>query len=215
MTALGKTPWVDRSLRSLHDALQYAVPPEWLPRFDVLGKVEEFGCGHYGCVMPTSAEGLVCKLTTDVSEAHFVARALMLEPTSGIVEYKKILWAPALKHRGRPVFVLWRSEAFSVGDWRYEKRRHQMTTDLNMHYAWAVTGEANRLLEQFIDWGRVARQYVYRHLQRVEREYGPRYFTFERQLEERHKLLTAVWATYERMDPVSDLPQWRVRKSVV
>ena len=72
----GETPWVDKNYRALHEALQRRVPAEWLPRmisertvhstvgfdpprpFTEVIKfkkpvIEEYGCGHYGCVAPT------------------------------------------------------------------------------------------------------------------------------------------------------------------
>jgi hypothetical protein len=206
---LGKTPWVDRSLARLLPALAQVVPPEWLPRFDIAtGRVEEYGCGHYGCVMPTSVEGLVCKVTTDISEAHFVARALTLEPPNGIVEYKKIFWAHGLTHRRRPMFVLWRSEAFSVGSWRYGQTRYpprivfglereRLRPDPNYQYAYRVEGEADSLLRWFLHWASIARKYMHPHLRREPDE------------SQRKQLLAAAWAAYERAEPAEkDMPRY-------
>lgn len=207
---LAETPWVDRNLKKLLNDLRGRVPAEWLPRFSLdTGKVVEFGCGSYGCVMPTNTEGLVFKLTTDVSEAAFVARALTLEPTSGIVEYKKI-FSTDLKHKSRPMFVLWRSEVFSVGKWRYGETRYpphlvfgeeraKLRDDPNYQYAYRVEREADTQLRLFLDWARIAREYVYKRLRDIQKNYEP-----EDQLEPRQKFLTAAWAAYERMEPVQE-----------
>jgi hypothetical protein len=79
---------------------------------------KEYGCGHYGCVMPTGTPGTVIKVTTDQTEAAFVAAYLSL-PTSqrpvGIVPYRKLLAIRSESHLKRPVFVLWRDEAQHLG----------------------------------------------------------------------------------------------------
>jgi hypothetical protein len=235
--SLSETPWVDRSLKSLLSQLRGRVPADWLPRFNPQGtKVVEFGCGHYGCVMPTSAEGLVFKITTDVSEAAFVARALTLEPASGIVEYKKI-FSTDLQHRHRPMFVLWRTEVSDVGKWRYggkhypphlvfgEERQRIAKEDPNYQYAYRVEREADTLLRHFLDYGRMVRAYMYPHFQKLQKEIGresvwghdpetghivpddPNYTP--RLVDARRKLLTASWAAYERMDPVTEMSPGR------
>jgi hypothetical protein len=122
VTELAKTPWVDRTANAVWSRIVAASPrPEWVPRHTTKrgGKisVEEFGCGHYGCVMPTSDDAVVCKITSDATEAAFVTAALSLgfgEETEGIVRYYAVYELPN-RHRGRPVFVLWRESATEVG----------------------------------------------------------------------------------------------------
>ena len=78
----------------------------------------EYGCGHYGCVMPTATPGLVIKVTTDATEAAFVAAYLSMPPRerpAGIVPYHRIIAIRSESHMKRPVFVLWRDEAQHVG----------------------------------------------------------------------------------------------------
>lgn len=94
MTDLAKTPWVDRTANAVWSRIVAASPkPAWVPKHTTSrGKVtvEEFGCGHYGCVMPTDDPEVVCKITSDATEAVFVAAALGLgfgEETEGIVRY--------------------------------------------------------------------------------------------------------------------------------
>lgn len=78
----------------------------------------EYGCGHYGCVMPTNTPGLVMKITTDQTEAAFVAAYLSMKPNGrpvGIVPYHKLLAIRSESRLKRPVFVLWREEAQHLG----------------------------------------------------------------------------------------------------
>lgn len=152
---LGKTPWVDRNITSILPQLRQHVPESWLPRtMTESGRnkpvVEEYGCGHYGCVMPTNEPDLVMKLTSDPSEAWFIARALTLEPTSGIVEYKKIFALDAT-HKSRSLFVLWRTEAHDIGSWQYSLGRK------NDPYARQVTREAGNYLEVYLFCSRYVR----------------------------------------------------------
>lgn len=123
--SLSKTPWVDRAMSTVWDRIAAAAPQaSWVPQHTRAGarggksgkvQVAELGCGHYGCVMPTDDDGIVCKLTSDATEAVFVAAALSLgEIPEGLVSYKRIYAIPGA-HRGRPLFVLWREAATVVG----------------------------------------------------------------------------------------------------
>jgi len=116
--------------------------------------VQEFGCGHYGCVMPTSTPGVVVKLSSDPTEAYFVAAALQLGfegyDDAGIVRYYGVYQLRNAYHRKRPIFVIWREEAFDIGfplagaaNWRqtsdYEIRRNRKLSD----YLDAFKGQAD------------------------------------------------------------------------
>ena len=105
-------PWAKRFMKTAWAALTSAVGPDRLPAGP--GAVE-FGCGHYGCVWPT-ASGQVVKITTDETEASFVAACLRMGGVPGMVRYHQILHLPGLFHRKRPVFVIWRDEAWNVGE---------------------------------------------------------------------------------------------------
>jgi hypothetical protein len=118
LSELGATPWVDKTWRSAMSRIAAKVPEAWLPKrmSERPLRVAEYGCGHYGCVMPTSEPGLVVKLTSDPAEALFVAWMLSVErPEWGIVEYKRIYALEGAGYRGRALYVLWRSEAYAVG----------------------------------------------------------------------------------------------------
>lgn len=121
MSDLAKTPWIDRTATALWSRIVAASPrPQWVPQQAASRgskiHVEELGCGHYGCVMPTEDPEVVCKITSDVTEATFVVAAATLkdEPPEGIVRYHGIYQLPE-KHRGRDTFILWREAALSVG----------------------------------------------------------------------------------------------------
>lgn len=107
-------PWSDRAIESSWEAIEAAlassgIPEEWMPQ----GDLAELGCGHYGCVYPTGDPKIVFKVTTDPSEANFVANYLRLRDSGvlslGVVQYYEIFGLP-MRHRGRRIYVLWREE---------------------------------------------------------------------------------------------------------
>jgi hypothetical protein len=70
----------------------------------------EYGSGHYGTIYPTQIKGIVCKITTDASEARFVANALSIGKfPRGIVKYYHVI-SLKRKYKNRPVYALWREE---------------------------------------------------------------------------------------------------------
>jgi hypothetical protein len=123
--SLGSIAWVDKMMRGAWPQLQQEVAPELLPRPTQIPGTrkakfvwEELGCGHYGCVLPTAAKpGTVVKVTSDVTEAMFVAHLIDqdIQPEQGLVHYDRILGVPDTTHRGRPIFIIWRAEAYDVG----------------------------------------------------------------------------------------------------
>lgn len=70
--------FVNRVLSDNWAMITAAVPPDALPISHAAGPrskrrvFDELGCGHYGCVLPTRASHIVCKVTTDPTEANFV-----------------------------------------------------------------------------------------------------------------------------------------------
>jgi Sec-independent protein translocase protein TatA len=116
-----ETPWVDKALRPVWGRVEAAAPKRaWLPKSDSGSskkmKVVEYGCGHYGCVMPTEDDEIVFKLTSDLTEAQFVAAALKIgDQPDGLVRYEAIYELPGVSHRGRPLFIIWREAATHVG----------------------------------------------------------------------------------------------------
>jgi len=128
---LRDTPWVDTSFAKLWERIEAASPrPEWMPirRPGKRVTMKEYGCGYYGCVMPTSDPTVVCKLTTDVTEAVFVAAVLSFPQKSpvydGLVRYYAVYElphdvvssiVPADRNPEGRAFVLWREAVDEVG----------------------------------------------------------------------------------------------------
>lgn len=116
-----KATWIHPILRQNWDALA-----RWVGDEDRLPEVfrgprgtlsvEPLGCGHYGCVLRTSTLDVVLKITTDASEAAFVATVLgMANPPYGLVRYHAIVRLPG-SYRNQNVYAIWREEAFDVGE---------------------------------------------------------------------------------------------------
>ncbi len=117
-------PWVGRVLSDWWPTLQEAVGSRLMPRSAPKPnprrkpiRLREYGCGHYGCVFPTGNSGLVFKLTTDSSEAAFVAAARTIQAwPRGMVLYTNVWQLAGEKHGRRPVYALWREGARNVGE---------------------------------------------------------------------------------------------------
>jgi hypothetical protein len=202
--SLGKTAWVDKNLQTAWPRIARAVPESWLPRTNIpVGKskkltVEELGCGSYGCVMPTGKADLICKLTSDESEAHFIFAYLKLpKPEGGIVRYEKIFELAGQGHRNRPLYVLWRETAYDVGFMR------------NIFNLWNNKGfdeyelrslrEGEKLISQFLKLARTARESLNRAFKSTVERLPP-----EAQGEAYSKLLGSVWSAFDNANQESD-----------
>lgn len=211
--SLDGTPWVERSFRAAWDRIAAHVPASWMPQREkrnpasrIEPKIIEFACGHYGCVMPTNEPGLVCKLTTDVSEAHFVRIAETIETSDrmsdelGIVTYKKIFKLEGLHFKGRPMFVLWRSEAYDVGlllssqiyipPRAEDDVKNRFGYD-EYHLRNIKAGE--KLLGNFNTIARFARMSLVKKLK-------------DKDTAEREDMLAQIWKAYETADDYMDEP---------
>lgn len=177
MTDLAKTPWVDRAANAVWSRIVAASPkPAWVPRHAVIASaksgrerisVEEFGCGHYGCVMPTSDDAVVCKITSDATEAVFVAAALGLgfgEETEGIVRYFAVYALPG-EHRGRKTFVLWRESATEVG--LPTQMRREVRRDLIV-----APGGVMKYVDRHVEAEGVFSDYEIRRVENLQRYLG-------------------------------------------
>ncbi len=80
-------------------------------------EIPEYGCGAYGCVMPTLDEDVVFKITTDQSEAEFIEKVLpgIEPPPPGLIEYFDVLRLQG-HHKNYPLYAVWREEAYDVGE---------------------------------------------------------------------------------------------------
>jgi hypothetical protein len=72
---------------------------------------KEYGAGHYGVVYPTQKPGIVCKITTDQTEAQTVANMMTWDQIPyGMVKYYAIFQFSGSSLKRRPVYILWRDE---------------------------------------------------------------------------------------------------------
>lgn len=221
--SLSGTPWVEKSFKTAWDRIAKHVPESWMPQREqrnpasrIEPKIIEFACGHYGCVMPTNEPGLVCKLTTDVSEAHFIRIAETIETSDrmseelGMVQYKKIFKLEGLHYKGRPMFVLWRTEAYDVGllmrfnaGMGYQIPAH--AKQLKERYGYDEYHLRNikageKLLGNFNTIARFARQVLVKRLK-------------DKDAAEREDMLAQIWKAYENADDYMDEPH-RAPKSL-
>jgi hypothetical protein len=118
-------PWADRILYDNWKAVatfskKHGLPvptPGLLPSRKVV--FEEFGCGKYGCAYPTKDPAIVCKLTSDVSEAAAVQvlSGLQGKPgMDGIVKFYGLMplkgkHAPRGEKATLPIHLIWREGA--------------------------------------------------------------------------------------------------------
>jgi hypothetical protein len=117
-------PWVTHVLADAFESLSSQVPPQWLPELEnvrggprgtLVAEIQEFGCGAYGCVLPTLDPAVVLKVTTDDTEADFASQLAADLVTPICVEYYMAV-ALSARHAGRPIFLLWRESADDVGN---------------------------------------------------------------------------------------------------
>lgn len=159
MNYVANPAWVDRILSKHWDDIVAASPRVKRKRIvpvesDVTRtgkrKFSELGCGHYGCVLPTNTEAYVFKITSDVTEAMFVAAACKMDWPEGIVRYLKIVEVPE-SYRSRRVFVLWREAAHNIG---FPMVRVQD------NYEYRSRRELLKHLDQFKNQAAIVRDYV-------------------------------------------------------
>lgn len=139
LTVNDAPPWTLRFLTDNWDAIAKDVKPGWMPVEGAASTErrrlsDALGCGHYGCVFSTNTPGLVMKVSSDPSEAEFIKAAIQIgDWPDGIVRYQAVLDLPG-SHRNRPVFVIWREEAFEIG--KVNADRHAYREFLAYHEAY-------------------------------------------------------------------------------
>jgi len=116
--------------------------PAQMPSSSVIAREAlEYGEGKYGVVFPTGIPGTVAKITSDAMEAEFIQAAMKMAskdgwPT-GIVKFDAIYLmdgSHVVKMAGgwaqrRPMFFMWREEAYEVGDIAAEHLQLKQATD--------------------------------------------------------------------------------------
>lgn len=115
--------WVTKVVADHYDDLEGEVPAKWLPKVTspsaqgarkITARLEEYGCGAYGCVLPTYDPKVVLKLTTDETEAQFAHSYAKKLSAPVVVKYRKTMELPE-RHQGHNTFLLWRDSADEVG----------------------------------------------------------------------------------------------------
>ena len=145
-------PWVTKVLGDAYDDIQRAVTlhPSWVPRLSdvqpsggasVRGQMIEYGCGAYGCVLPTLDPTVVIKVTTDDTEAEFAGGLANSLVRPICVKYLAILESD-VKHEGRNVTILWRESANYVGD--LEGFLQDQRRDRDVDFAYDLIEEQHR-----------------------------------------------------------------------
>jgi hypothetical protein len=116
--------WVTKILSKHFVKLEEEVPPRFLPKITkaafsrggrISATMKEYGCGAYGCVLPTLDPSVVLKLTTDDTEAEFANDLAGKLAKPVVVKYHMTRELPD-KYKGRPSFLLWRDAADHVGE---------------------------------------------------------------------------------------------------
>lgn len=162
-------PWASRLLADSLVSLSEAVTPAWMPKLAASSpgkgtairiELEEYGCGAYGCVMPTIGDkNVVIKLTSDPSEAKFATEIAGKLPTPCVVRYHQAVQISGERH-GRDVFVLWREAADAVGQIHKVVGKHAEKAIAKQHraavdaYLALVHGDTEGYFELLEDWKR-------------------------------------------------------------
>jgi hypothetical protein len=114
--------WVTKILAKHYVALEEEIPPKWLPKLTKPGfsggkltaAMKEYGCGAYGCVLPTLDPKVVLKLTTDSTEAEF-AQGIADKLSAPVVVKYHLARALPDRYKQRGAYLLWRDSADKVG----------------------------------------------------------------------------------------------------
>lgn len=113
--------WVTKAISGSYTDLEKKIPPAWMPKLadvkatrgTMTAKMKEYGCGAYGCVLPTLDDKVVLKITTDATEADFAGRLAPDLSVPVTCHYFKVVSLPG-KHKGDRMYLLWREEAKKV-----------------------------------------------------------------------------------------------------
>jgi hypothetical protein len=115
--------WAVDIIARSYATIQATVRPEWLPKLEDVesighgraqARIHEYGCGEYGCVLPTLDPGVVLKVTSDDTEAQFAAHLAHTMVAPICVDYHQVM-SLNTKYKGNGVYLVWRESADSVG----------------------------------------------------------------------------------------------------
>lgn len=116
-------PWLTKAIADSFEGLEAKVKAAWLPKLDgvragrgreIHAKLREYGCGAYGCVLPTLDPNVVLKATIDITETNFARDMAATLVVPVVTHYYQVASIPA-KHKDRRVYLLWRESADDVG----------------------------------------------------------------------------------------------------
>ena len=118
--------WVTAALAQGYETLEHTAPSRWMPALTRVsargGKLSaalaEFGCGVYGCVMPTLDPKVVLKVTSDETETAFAADLAPTLVAPICVTYHMVADLEGVYRDGFQVSLLWREAADQVGKLR-------------------------------------------------------------------------------------------------
>ncbi len=122
MTKMIENPaWVTKLLSKHFVKLEEHIPPKWLPKLTspstkqgkFVAAMKEYGCGAYGCVLPTLDPGVVLKVTTDETEAQFAHDMADKLAAPVVVKYHLTYSLPD-QYKGLQTYLLWRDSAEHV-----------------------------------------------------------------------------------------------------
>lgn len=116
-------PWVTKIIAKNYEALEEDVPAQWLPKLGkatatgnkLTARVDEYGCGAYGCVLPTIDDAVVLKVTTDDTEYEFATKLADKLTVPVVVKYH-LSKSMGDKYKGHETYLLWRDSADQVGE---------------------------------------------------------------------------------------------------
>lgn len=116
--------WADQVTQKFCDqisaaAKRYRLPRPQLDEKCVIPDAALLGEGAYGAVYDTDEPDCVFKITSDATEAHFVATALALRRDKGVdppgmIDFRAVYALPH-KSRGDDIFLIWREKAVTTG----------------------------------------------------------------------------------------------------
>jgi hypothetical protein len=153
-------PWSVAALTDKWPLISSRVLPRYMPIIQegsrTLKRAIEYGCGHYGCVMPTNAPGVVIKLSSDPTEIRFISAALGIYHKEekkkywpeGLTQYLDAYFLDGITYRGRKVAVIWRKSADNIGR-GFPNDRDGQEAEENMKQLLFIARELRETIKDF------------------------------------------------------------------
>jgi len=125
----------------------------------------EYGCGHYGCVYATDVPGVVFKITTDETEARFIAALIDMDLNRadllpGLTEFYGVFELMGELGGEAQAFAMWREESVATGDAAIlrliNKNSANMQVRANLRKQLFQT--IGFLMNDYLNWSQLSRQ---------------------------------------------------------